>query len=184
MTPEQVLKWILANRELAITLVTLLVGGGGAARQYRKTGRIPLATLPWRALRRLVNLIRRRSFARPRPRKRAFHIDEDVDAVRERLGVESFEPGWPLSYHYHGEDLNARRYIYNPNRELPHRQVHVRGFVLEDGTVELIAHEEPAPIQHPKAHLRDQGKTDATGWLREQWPSPALDPRTFDHATS
>ena len=181
MTPTELLTWLVENRDLAITLFTLLAGTGGAARHYRKTGRVPLATLPWRAFRRLAFAFRRRYFTVKRPRKRGTIIEsQGLEAIRTRLGKESFTSGWPLSYRYKGEDLNARRYFLDPSRELPHRQLHVRGFELSDGSVELIAHEEPDPVRHPRAHLKESDMADATPWLEDAWASKSLDPRTFD----
>lgn len=180
MQAEALLTWALENPERALTILTALAGTIGGARHYRRTGKLPLSTLPWRAYRRLFYTLRKRFFTVPRPRKPSFTPREDLEAIRTRLGKESFEPGWPLSYRYHGEDLNARRYFYDPSRELPHRQLHIRGFQLDDGSVELIAHEEPAPKHHPRAHLKEVDMADTTAWLESAWASPALDPRTFD----
>jgi hypothetical protein len=180
VTPETAVAWLLEHRELAITLLTLLTGTAGSVRHYRRTGRLPLRTLPWRAYRRLFYTLRKRYFTVPRPTKEALQVNTSIDDVRTRLGEESFEPGWPLSYRYHGEDLNARRYFYDPSRDLPHRQLHIRGFELDSGNVELLAHEEPAPKHHPRAHLEESDMHDATPWLESAWRSPALDPRTFD----
>jgi hypothetical protein len=181
VTPDHLLTWALENHELAITLLTLLTGTAGGVRHYRKTGRIPLSTLPWRAFRRLAFAFRRRYFTVKRPRKRGTIIESPgLEEIQTRLGKESFASGWPLSYRYRGEDLNARRYFLAPSRELPHRQLHIRGFELSDGSVELIAHEEPDPIRHPRAHLRESDMADATPWLQGAWESKALDPRTFD----
>lgn len=181
MNASDMLAWAVENHELAITLFTLLAGTGGAAQHYRRTGRVPLATLPWRAFRRLAFAFRRRYFTVKRPRKRGTIIeDPGLEDIRTRLGEASFASGWPLSYRYKGEDLNARRYYLDPSRELPHRQLHIRGFELSDGSVELIAHEEPDPIRHPRAHLRESDMADATPWLQGAWESSALDPRTFD----
>lgn len=183
MTPERLLTLAIENRELVITLVTLLAGGGGAVRHWRRTGRVPLRTLPWRTFRRLMYAFRRRFYTVERPRKRGIILESPgLEEIRRRLGQESFAPGWPLSYRYKGEDLNARRYFLDPRRDLPHRQLHVRGFELSDGSVELIAHEEPDPIRHPRAHLKEVDMTDATPWLEGAWETPALDPQTFDRA--
>jgi len=183
MTPEEAFRWALANREFVATVATVFLGGGGAARHYRRTGQIPLSTLPWRAFRRLAYTLRRRFFSVSRPRKQPFTLENtSIDDVRTRLGTESFQPAWPLSYKYEGEDLNARRYFFAPQAEYPHRQLHVRGFALDEGAVELIAHDEPAPEFHPKAHLKEVDMADATAWLQEAWQTPALDPRTFDRS--
>ena len=170
----------MSNPELASTLTSVLLGVGTAGVHYRRTGRVPLSTLPLRAFRRLFYQLRRRFFTVPRPRIRAFQTGDTLEDIRERLGTESFEPAWPFSYKYHGEDLNARRYFYDPQADYPHRQLHIRGFQLADGTVELIAHEEPAPKHHPLPHLEETDIHNATQWLQSAWKSTALDPRTFD----
>lgn len=177
---EKLLAWALRNPEIAGTILTLLTGGAGAARNYARTGSLPLSTLPWRAFRRLFYHVRKRLFTIRRPNKRSVHLDADVEEVSVGLGRASYEPGWPLSYHYYGEDLNARRYYLDPGRQYPHRQLHVRGFATADGGTEIIAHEEPAPLQHPRAHLRSADMTDATAWVGEQWSAGGLDPTTFD----
>lgn len=183
MTPNELLAWATRHPSFLFTILTALAGTGGAARHYRKHGTLPLSSLPWRAYRRLYYTLRRRFFTVPRPRKPTYTPqDVDVDTIRTRLGRESFESGWPLSYRYHGEDLNTRRYYLAPDADYPHRQIHIRGFQLESGDVELIAHDEPAPKHHPRAHLQESDMHDATEWLREAWESPALDPRTFDRA--
>jgi hypothetical protein len=181
VTLQRVLAWLLAHPDVVATLATALLGTGASVRHYRRTGNLPLRTLPWRAFRRLAYRLRRHLWTVPRPAKQGFVVQDSVDAIRTRLGRESFEPGWPLSYHYHGEDLNARRYYLDPGAEYPHRQLHIRGFTLEDGAgVELLVHDEPAPKHHPRAHLREEDLADAREWLADAWPSPALDPRTFD----
>ncbi|MDL0127087.1 hypothetical protein [Halobacterium salinarum] len=181
MNAGDLLAWAIENRELAITLLTVLTGTGGTVRHYQRTGRLPLSTLPWRGLRRLFYRARKHFFTVRRPKQPSFTPVDPIDAVRDRLGRESYQPGWPLSYHYYGEDLNARRYVFDPDAEHPHRQLHIRGFELDNGSVELIAHEEPDPIMHPRAHLAEQDMHDATPWLKDAWTASAgLDPRTFD----
>ena len=183
MTPQDVLAWIVTHPELASTVVTAVAGVGAGARHYRRTGRVPLTTLPWRALRRLFYRVRKHVFTVRRPRTPTFvPSNTTLEDIRSRLGEDSYQPGWPLSYHYYGEDLNARRYYLAPTAEYPHRQLHVRGFELQDGSVELMAHDEPAPIHHPRAHLQEVDIHDATPWLESAWTSPALDPRTFDRS--
>lgn len=177
--PADLLALAVEHRELVATVVTLLAGTGGTVRHYQRTGRLPLATLPWRAYRRLFYQARKRFFTVPRPRKPTYTPPESLEEIRTRLGGESYEPGWPLSYRYHGEDLNARRYFFDPEADNPHRQLHIRGFQLDTGDVELLAHEEPAPKHHPRAHLEERDMHDATQWLQDAWTS-SLDPRTFD----
>lgn len=178
MTIEQALT--LANSPVVQALVALVTGLIGTAVRYRQTGRLPLATLPWRALRRTVYALRRQYFTVPRPDREPFVVTETVDAVRDQLASQSYNPNWTLSYRYYDEDLNARRYYHDPERAYPHRQLHIRGFEADDGTVELIAHEEPAPEHHPRAHLKEVDLHDATDWLADTWESQNLDPRGFE----
>jgi len=182
LTLKTVLAWLLAHPDLAVTIATALAGGAGAARHYRKTGQLPLRTLPWRALRRIGYQLRKRYFTTPKPTDdRMGVIQGDLDEVRNALGAQSYEPGWPLSYHYKGEDLNARRYYYDPDREYPHRQLHIRGWTAGDETVDVDAHDEPSPLQHPRAHLREVDMADATAWVTDSYDTGnGLDPRGFN----
>jgi hypothetical protein len=185
MTPEDLLRttlaWLASHPDLAVALATGLSGSAGAVRYYRRTGSLPLAQLPWRVFRRIVYALRRRFFSAGAPPSTAL-VDADIEAVTERLGRQSYEPAWPLSYHYRGEDLNARRYLFDPEREHPHRQLHIRGFAQSDGTTELYAHEEPSALHHPRAHLRERDMHDATDWVGKRYDTPnGLDPRGFSH---
>ncbi len=170
----------LAQSPLGKALLSLVAAVSGTAVQYRRTGRVPLAGLPWRAFRRVLYAVRRRWFSVERPDRDPTAVDEPLDDVRNALAEASYNPGWPLSYRYYGEDLNARRYVYDPTRPHPHRQLHIRGFETADGTVELIAHEEPAPEHHPRAHLKEIDMHDASDWLADVWDAKTLDPRGFD----
>jgi len=174
MSVEQLLA--LAQSPLGKAVLALIGAVSGTAVQYRKTGQIPLSGLPWRALRRLLYAARRRWFTVPRPDTDAVVVEESLEEVRATLAEASYNPGWPLSYKYYGEDLNARRYFFDPTRAHPHRQLHIRGFETPDG-VELVAHEEPAPEHHPRAHLKELDMHPATTWVGETWESKNLDPR-------
>jgi hypothetical protein len=177
MNAEQLLA--IATSEFGQAIVTVVVTLLGTVVQYRRTGRLPLAELPWRAGRRILYAVRRRWFTVPRPDTTQITVDASLDEVHDRLAEASYNPGWPLSYHYYGEDFNARRYFFDPSRPHPHRQLHIRGFETADG-VELIAHEEPAPEHHPRAHLREADMHDAIGWLEDVWDARNLDPRGFE----
>lgn len=100
--------------------------------------------------------MREHLFAREKPDSPSVMVAHSVQEVSGRLGVEFLNPKWPLSYHYYGEDYNARRYFYDESKEYPHRQLHIRGFEKENGKLELIAHTEPAPEHHPKIHLSNE----------------------------
>ena len=172
------------SADLLTAVVPVLVGLVAAARHYRRTGRLPLTRLPLRALRRLVYTARAEFFTNGRPSS-LVTVAEPPETVSTALGMASYELEWPLSYHYHGEDINARRYFYDPTHEYPHRQLHIRGFVENDGTVSLYAHEEPSAVQHPRAHISDSDMADATEWAADAYrafrkgDADALDPRNY-----
>uniref|UniRef100_UPI003EB72B2D hypothetical protein n=1 Tax=Haloarchaeobius sp. HRN-SO-5 TaxID=3446118 RepID=UPI003EB72B2D len=55
---------------------------------------------------------------------------------------------------------------YAPGREYPHRQLHIRAWSNPStDTVDVDAHDEPSPLQHPRAHLQeiDPGQTVLVG---------------------
>jgi hypothetical protein len=89
------------------------------------------------------------------------------------LGRHNFEPGWELSYHYRGEILNLRRVEYvDHSSGLEWWQVHLRGYDHPDG-LELAAHFETEPSEHPDAHAEmfgldvDRGMATLTELLDE-----------------
>lgn len=175
---ETALRWVLAHPDIAASLLALLTGGAGALRRYRRTGRFSYRALPWRAIRRLAYTARRLWFRYPKP-DTTRTVAMSSETIAERLGRQSYELEWPLSLHYNGEDINARRYLYDPEREYPHRQLHVRAWD-RGGMTELYAHEEPSAIHHPRVHLESTDMTDATDWVYERLHQPSgLDPRGF-----
>jgi hypothetical protein len=169
---------------LLAAAVPVLVGLAAVARHYRRTGRLPLTRLPLRAFRRLIYTARVEFFTNGTP-PTLVNVGDPPETVSTSLGVASYELEWPLSYHYHGEQINARRYFYDPTREYPHRQLHIRGFVEDDGTVSLYAHEEPSAVQHPRVHLSNRDMRDVTKWAADAYQafrdgdSHALDPRDY-----
>jgi hypothetical protein len=177
-------EWAVSHPELAASIGTLLTGGAEAARRYRRSGSLPsaLAQLPWKAIRRLGYAARRHLGSYPKPSAEALAtINANLATVEQRLGTQSYEPGWPFSYHYEGEDLNARRYYYDGEREYPHRQLHIRGWEM-DGAVAIDAHEEPSTIQHTRVHIQSTDMHDATEWAAqrlEDGNANGLDPRGF-----
>lgn len=85
--------------------------------------------------------------------------------MRKLFGVRSYAPNWEFSYHKRGEDLNLARVVYEENPEYPDIvwwQVHIRGWVAEDGSIELTAHWEAEPTENPLAHV------ESVGWDRER----------------
>ncbi|WP_135852621.1 hypothetical protein [Halorussus salinus] len=181
MSVEQLLA--LAQSPLGKALGALVLGLTGTLARYRQTGRVPLSGLPWRALRRTLYAVRRRWFTVSKPDRDPVVLDTTIEDLHDMLAEKSYNPGWPLSYRYYGEDLNARRYYFDATRPHPHRQLHIRGFQTDDG-VEVHAHEEPAPEHHPRAHLKELDMHPATDWVETAWTNTDFDPRTFPATTS
>lgn len=178
------LNTIPVSQEVIAAVITLVAGLAGAYRYYRRTGKLPLATLPWRAFRKLFYTLRVEFATKGRPNTKR-DLPGTLDEITDELAIHSYEPGWPLSYHYHGEDVNLRRYYYDPDAEYPHRQMHVRLWERKNGSVFQYTHDEPSAIHHPKAHIRDKNMKDATEWFAEAYDgkggrSLTLDPRCFD----
>lgn len=163
-TLARLVEWVLAHPELAIAIALVLLGGGDALREYRRTGRFPYRSLPWRAIRRVAYAARVRWFQYPKPDARTETVPIPIDDIRERLGRQGYEPAWLLSLHYSGEDLNCRRYVLDRDKEYPHRQIHIRGWD-HDGETELYAHEEPSALHHPRVHLKSTDLTDCSTWV-------------------
>lgn len=175
------LAWALAHPDVTTALLALVTGSAHTARTYRRTGRLPLSALPWRAFRRLAFAIRRRWFTYPKPSESALGtIDARFPGFTVALARQSYEPAWPFSFYYKGEDLNARRYVLDESREYPHRQVHIRAWD-EGDHVEIEAHEEPSALHHPRKHLQSTDMHDATDWVAERYSNGnGLDPRGFE----
>ena len=113
--------------------------------------------LPWHLLRKTALELRKSWFSKDRPRHAYYLVDATPAEVSYRLLKHYFRPGWSLSYHYRGEQLNAARAtLAPPKHEEMVFQTHIRGYV-HGGMVELMAHYEPCPLSHPKAHLHGTG---------------------------
>jgi hypothetical protein len=162
-------------------VVAFVLAAVVAAQKYRRDGRLPLSDLPWKATRRLIYTARRRIplFDRPWPEAVSRRTELTVGRIRRTIGPQGYNPAFFLSYEYQGEDLNARRYYFDPTRDYPHRQMHVRARQAEDGA-DVHAHEEPAPEHHPRAHIEERGKRPATEWVVDRLEADQpLDPREF-----
>lgn len=96
--------------------------------------------------------VRKTFFTKPRSPTPSFLIDMEKPEILRVFGGHFFEPGWELSYNYHGEVLNIRRVEYRDDVERPWWQVHIRGFPHPEGT-EITAHYETEPTEHPDAHI-------------------------------
>jgi len=106
---------------------------------------------PLRNLRRALWWIRKTFFTKPRSETPAFLVPLTKPRLVEFFGNRHFEPGWEMSYHYRGEVLNLRRVEYVDQGRYNWWQVHIRGYLHEDGGIELSAHYETDPSEHPDA---------------------------------
>ncbi|MFB1066488.1 hypothetical protein [Natrinema sp. H-ect4] len=147
---------ILQNPELVATAVTLLLGIIDALRRYRKDETLRLHELPLVEIRAVFEAIRKRLCTISKPDHESFIAkDYDVSRLTRELGKQGVKPGHTFSYVYDGEVFNGIMYFYDPDRDLPHRQIHVRAFPHVDG-LELMCHEEPHWYHHPVAHVRSK----------------------------
>jgi hypothetical protein len=113
-----------------------------------------LPETPLKALRRSFWWVRKTFFSKPKPENPAVVVDISEAEAEAFLGERFFEPGWELSYHYHNEIVNVRRvqYISDHPSGLEWWQTHIRGYDHPEG-LELTAHLEPEPAEHPDAHV-------------------------------
>lgn len=111
---------------------------------------------PLRNLRLSLWWIRKTFFTKPRTPTPSYAIDMQKPEIVRMFGRRHFEPGWELSYNYHGEILNLRRIVYVDNEKYQWWQVHVRGYTYKKG-IELTAHYETEPAEHPDAHINLHG---------------------------
>jgi len=134
-----------------------------------------LPETPLRALRHSFWWIRKTFFSKPKPSNPAVVIDMSESETEAFLGERFFEPGWEMSYHYHNEVVNVRRVQYLDDQPSGLRwwQTHIRGYPHPDG-LELTAHLEPEPAEHPDAHLDGEfidvprGNATLVGILEEE----------------
>lgn len=112
---------------------------------------------PLRNLRHSLWWIRKTFFTKQRSATPAYLVEMTKPAVVQLFGHHYFEPGWELSYNYLGEVLNLRRVEYADGREYEWWQVHIRGYWHAEGGIELTAHYETEPSEHPDAHTRLYG---------------------------
>lgn len=117
-----------------------------------------LTDVPLRCLRHSLWWVRKTFFTRSRSAGPSIVLPSvDVDATRSEvtrtLGRRHFEPGWELSYSYRGEVLNLRRveYVDHPSGFV-WWQLHLRGYEHAEG-LELTAHFETEPTEHPDEHV-------------------------------
>lgn len=107
----------------------------------------------WRAIKRAFDVIRRDYFTVSGVPPQ-FRLHVGADELRRVLGQEHFTNSWELSYRYEGEDLNMRLPVYQDD-EYNWYQLHVRGFIQDDGTVDVHVHLELEPTEYPYKHIND-----------------------------
>ena len=109
---------------------------------------------PLRALKWSFWWFRKTFFSKPKPENPAVVVSMAEKEAEAFLGEHFFEPGWEMSYHYHNEIVNVRRvqYVRDHPSGMDWWQTHIRGYAHPDG-LELAAHFEPEPAEHPDAHL-------------------------------
>lgn len=112
---------------------------------------------PLRNVRHSIWWIRKTFFTKPRSETPAYLVDLTKPEIMALFGRHYFEPGWELSYNYMGEVLNIRRVEYNDESEYAWWQVHIRGYHHAGGGIELAAHYETEPTEHPHAHIDLEG---------------------------
>ena len=113
-----------------------------------------LPETPLKSLRHSFWWIRKTFFSKPKPENPAVVVAMSEPEVEAFLGEHFFEPGWELSYHYRNEIVNVRRvqYVRDHPTGMGWWQTHIRGYEHPDG-IELAAHFEPEPAEHPDAHV-------------------------------
>lgn len=153
---------LIENQEI---IVPLLVVIGGMFRSYKKTGRVGLKTLPWKAIRQVIYTVRRMYFTVSEPP--TAQIDRPIEDVKEELYANHFESGFWLSYRYKGEDGNFRRPEGKKNGR--NQQLHIRLFDRPDGTTGVSAHKEASPLQHPKAHIKEYDFVDVSAEVAKEY---------------
>lgn len=108
---------------------------------------------PLRNLRESFWWFRKTFFTKPPTATPAFLVGMTKPELVAFFGRYYFEPGWELSYHYHGEVVNLRRVEYVEHDRYNWWQVHIRGFLHGNEGIELTAHFETEPSEHPDAHI-------------------------------
>jgi hypothetical protein len=128
---------------------------------------------PLKNLRRSFWWVRKTFFTKQRTPTPSYLVDMTKPEIVRLFGRRHFEPGWEMSYNYHGEILNIRRVKYVDHETYDWWQVHIRGFPHDEGT-ELTAHYETEPAEHPDAHIQlygldvDQGMTAVRKILEDE----------------
>ncbi|MFW5922346.1 MAG: hypothetical protein ACOCRC_03485 [Halodesulfurarchaeum sp.] len=112
---------------------------------------------PLRNIRKSFWWVRKTFFTKLPSETPAYLVEMNKPEVVQFFGHRHFDPGWEMSYNYHGEVLNLRRVQYVDHERYNWWQVHIRGFLHTGGGIELTAHYETEPTEHPDAHIRLHG---------------------------
>lgn len=112
---------------------------------------------PLKNLRRSFWWFRKTFFTKPPSVTPAYLVELSKPEIVRFFGQRYFEPGWEMSYHYQGEVLNVRRVEHTDHDRYAWWQVHIRGFLNGESGIELAAHYETEPTEHPDAHIRQSG---------------------------
>lgn len=171
---------------VAAALVALLAALGALAYRAYRGEDLRFSDLPFDRKFDLARSLRAEYAERGEPNT-LLYAGERLDEVTARLAECGYSPKWPFSWHYRGESENLVRYYYDADRELPHRQVHVRLFKNDAGEVELYAHEEPYGLIHADDHVDSHDMADVTAWVVDglaevrdhEGDENALDPRLW-----
>ena len=131
--------------------------------------RINPKNLPLRDLTCLFWTLRRALFSRPKPDVESLIIPAygaTLPELKTTFGHRHFSNNVETSWYYRGEVLNMARADIGPTEAVhaaleaagitpgvPWCQTHIRGWLLQDGTIELQPHFELAPTDYPRGHI-------------------------------
>lgn len=149
-----------------VTFLTLLID---ALRRYHNDEEVRIYQLPWIEFRALFEFGRRLFFTIDRPDHPVLTTDKTLPQIKTELGKQGVKWRHRFAYVYEGEELNGYIYYYDPERDHPHRMIHLR--VFDEGALrEIQAHEEPHWYHHPIAHLRsnDMEFVPANEWAKRR----------------
>lgn len=112
-------------------------------------------------LRRSYWWLRKTFFTREKTDNPFLVVEMTKGEAQAFFGERHFEPGWEMSYSYQGEIVNLRRVEYAHVPAFPDLswwQVHIRGYRHADPPgLELTAHFETEPAEHPSEHIGEVG---------------------------
>jgi hypothetical protein len=141
-----------------------------------------LRNLPWRLVRQVLRIARQAYWSQPRPTGTYLRVETDPHPITKALGERFWYPNWEVSAYYEGEDLNLSRTEYDPHEGIVWWQSHLRGWETDDA-VELRAHYEPDPTEHPREHLTPAYADAETGMthLRDALDDAGFSYREFEY---